>query len=428
MLFSKRKEQRGAVIVLVAVLMVVFIGLAALTIDVSHLYVVRNELQNAADAGALAGARVLYQDAGVTINPHANQEAYDAATANKALTAAGAIAVDVNWTEGADNKTADVQIGNWDFKDRKFTPTSDISQPFDPDSGLFNNAVKVVARRDGTPAASFFARIFGYANFKKSAEAVAYIGTFPNQAFNQPIAICRQSITNADGTLSCNTGRMSNSGANAETHNTAAWSNFTQPCETATPPTVNSLVCNKSVKPELSLGSGIGSTGGELANVARDLRDCWLGQTELLKDPWGYPREKWSLTLPVIDCPSNNPGNCSPLIGAVSVDVVWINGGGADPQWVEVPVQMEGWECSLWVAAGRPTPPNRQNLLDPTARQQCWQEFASHFNLQTYAGTSVGNLSPSDLRSALYFLPDCDSALQGPGGIAEILKRPVLVQ
>ncbi len=48
-------NQRGVTVVLVAVLMVVFLGLAALAVDISHLYVVRNELQNAADAGALAG-------------------------------------------------------------------------------------------------------------------------------------------------------------------------------------------------------------------------------------------------------------------------------------------------------------------------------------------------------------------------------------
>jgi len=55
----------------------------------------------------------------------------------------------------------------------------------------------VVARRQATPAASFFARIFGYQNFQLSAEAVAYLGfagsLMPEEA-NQPIAICIQSI------------------------------------------------------------------------------------------------------------------------------------------------------------------------------------------------------------------------------------------
>ena len=77
--------------------MLVFLGIAALAIDLSHLYVVRNELQNAADAGALAGARFLYNEDGTLVNDagytddlnntidSANQIAFDAARDNKAL-------------------------------------------------------------------------------------------------------------------------------------------------------------------------------------------------------------------------------------------------------------------------------------------------------------------------------------------------------
>ena len=56
-----------------AILLFVFLGIAALAIDVSHLYVVRNELQNAADAGALAGDRFLYNEDGTMVNSGANK-------------------------------------------------------------------------------------------------------------------------------------------------------------------------------------------------------------------------------------------------------------------------------------------------------------------------------------------------------------------
>ncbi len=62
------RNQKGIALPLVAILLFVFIGIAALAIDFSHLYVVRNELQNAADAGALAGARFLYTEDGSAIN------------------------------------------------------------------------------------------------------------------------------------------------------------------------------------------------------------------------------------------------------------------------------------------------------------------------------------------------------------------------
>lgn len=53
-----RHNERGQTIILVAFSMLVLLALAALAIDVVTLYVSRNETQRAADAGALAGAKV----------------------------------------------------------------------------------------------------------------------------------------------------------------------------------------------------------------------------------------------------------------------------------------------------------------------------------------------------------------------------------
>ncbi|UNY41880.1 hypothetical protein CPT_Momento_050 [Burkholderia phage Momento] len=57
---KSRRNQRGAVAITVALLMSILLGFAALAIDVGYLFVVRNELQNAADAAALAGAPCIY--------------------------------------------------------------------------------------------------------------------------------------------------------------------------------------------------------------------------------------------------------------------------------------------------------------------------------------------------------------------------------
>ena len=50
-----KKNEKGQVLVLVALAMFVLLGLAALGIDVGYMYSVRHELQRSADAGALAG-------------------------------------------------------------------------------------------------------------------------------------------------------------------------------------------------------------------------------------------------------------------------------------------------------------------------------------------------------------------------------------
>src|SRR5665648_735652 len=52
-------DQDGAMAILFALLLPVLIGFAGLAVDIGHMYVVKGQLQNAADAGALAGARGL---------------------------------------------------------------------------------------------------------------------------------------------------------------------------------------------------------------------------------------------------------------------------------------------------------------------------------------------------------------------------------
>ena len=411
---SRMSDQRGVTIILVTILMMVFLGIAALAIDLSHLYVVRNELHNAADAGALAGARFLYNDDGTIVNTGANSIANAAAIANKALANTGeAIAVDVNWTEGQNaGADVDVQRGHWSFATRTFEANNslapvDLDRPtaeLDSDPN-FINAVKVVTRRQATPAASFFARIFGYENFELSAEAVAYIGfagSLRPEDVDQPVAICRQSILDDDGTYSCATGRMINSSGGTTT-NSAAWTNFSQPCQTASVPTVRPLVCEDGNPEALSFGDGMGTVGGMQDNVYRDLRDCWLNAPGLNNDSRGYPTEAWTLTLPVIDCPDNNPGPCSDLVGVVTLDVLWIKESGTDPHWTDIPLQMEGWTCSF-IEQGLTL-----DTMTDAQRQECWGEFADVFDLHTADDTSVGDLTASDIQKTMFFRPDCEA-------------------
>ena len=52
-------NQRGAAAVMVAVSMLTLLGFAAIAVDTGYLMVAKNELQNVADASALAAARQL---------------------------------------------------------------------------------------------------------------------------------------------------------------------------------------------------------------------------------------------------------------------------------------------------------------------------------------------------------------------------------
>src|SRR5258708_16284174 len=63
---ASRKE--GQTIALVAVAILGFLAMAALAIDLTTLYVAHGEIQRAADAAALAGAKA-FVDSGVTTSP-----------------------------------------------------------------------------------------------------------------------------------------------------------------------------------------------------------------------------------------------------------------------------------------------------------------------------------------------------------------------
>ena len=409
------KNQRGAVAIIVGILIFMLIGFGALSVDIGHLHVAQNELQNAADAGALAGARVLYNDDGTAVNVGANQEAYDTATANKSE----GTAVEVNWVSG---NAGDVQRGHWSFGlaglARGFYPntsTAPVSlwnvSTADMDANQnFINAVRVVTRRttQGTPVASFFAGIFGHENFELSAEAVAYIGfagTLMPGDVDQPIAICRDSLLNDSDEYTCNIGRMINSGQDATSNETGGWTSFDQdnPCTGGTnAQEVKSLVC-ASGNPELiTLGEPMATSGGDIQSAFNDLIQCWESETG--------KTQPWTLTLPVIDCgDANNVGTCAEIVGAVELNIVWITGAGEDPGYNNAPTQMSDWSNS-----------------DPDGATR-WNDFVTSFNLVNADGTPAPYAKKS-----IYFLPDCTphepKGISGGENFGILAKIPVLVQ
>src|SRR4051794_16597888 len=67
-----RKQPRGQALVTMAVSLVVVLGFIGLAIDVGMMMLARNELQNAADAAALAGAGAMYKNQLGTYDPAPN--------------------------------------------------------------------------------------------------------------------------------------------------------------------------------------------------------------------------------------------------------------------------------------------------------------------------------------------------------------------
>ena len=430
------QDERGMVAVTVALLLAALLGFAALALDISSLLLVRNELQNAADAGALAGAGELYLNSGEQINTGCNAVAEAAATTNSAQNNA----VEVNANTGSNS--GDVQRGHWRWTDHSFTPDDSLAAVVlnavtnaDLDANMnFINAVRVIARRQTTPAVSFFSHLLGFSDFQMQSEAIAYIGfagTFlPGEAL-EPIAICREALLNADGEYSCSTGRMINSSLGAG-HNTAGWTNFTQePCETASSSSTKPYVgCSAIPSPEIVFQVGMGTTGGQMQTVADDLMDCWEATAD--SDGDGRPDTVYNMTLPVIECPGKNVANCSKLVGAVNVNMVWmIRNAKKDYSWV--PTEMSGpdpfpdWVCPDWITGGLGF-----DDLSTAQKEACWLDFIDHFNLITFQGTSIANVKLNDIKKTLFFVPDCDThvpiGLTAGPNLGVLARIPVLVK
>jgi hypothetical protein len=444
-LFSKLRDQRGISAVIIAVCLVMLLGFVALAIDTSHLVVARNELQNAADAGALAGARYLYLNDGTAINPNANQFGYDGAVANISEQAP----VEVNWTGG---NSGDVQRGHWSHATRTFTPNDRLNavpiwlySEDELDSNLdFINAIRVRTRRQNTPIASWFARIFGIESFEGSAEAIAYIafaGNVWEGDIDLPIAICEDSIYDQETgeKLACNVGRMINSGSKVESNETGGWSSFYQgfneegekvddPCAGGTnAQEVRSFVngnstCGGNGEPSppdmLYIGEDMATNGGEIQTAFNALRSCfqnWLDMNGNIP---------WEVTLPVVKCPGNNITTCQEVTGVVTVKIVWITKAGEDPEYLDIPTNMD--------ADGNGVP--EYTCPDPSTltlnqRIDCWNNFTSVYNLQNAPGSEP--VEAPYQKKAIYFHPECgyEKPRGGVGGknFGILSQIPVLV-
>lgn len=152
----KASRERGQTIALVAVAMVSVLGMAALAIDLTTLYVAHGEVQRAADAAALAGAKA-FVDSGVTTSP-----------SNSSLqTLAQTMATDFATQVLSQNNVAGAPAN---FINGTPQITLNLSLPGNPNV-VGNPRITVTVQRTDLPI--FFAKIFGNSTASVSATAIA---------------------------------------------------------------------------------------------------------------------------------------------------------------------------------------------------------------------------------------------------------------
>ena len=310
------KDTRGAVAVTVAIMLVVLLSFGALALDISNAMIARNELQNVADASALAGARqlgVIYaalpQGTPYTTYTLSNPTVVTSAVTSVALSnQARQVAIVIN--------PADIVIGVWNVAPRTLTP------------GLVGaTGVEVTARRDAGangPVATWLAGVMGINSMSVVATATAALtGTgvlVPGEAnapfgfdrvfFTDP-AFCNRPILFSPTPSSC-----------------AGWQTFNDPTNannlrqilrglTPNPPTY--------ITPQITAGqTSLNYIGGEVASAFPNL--VTLFNTKKVLDP-NAPApytQCWNVTVPVYDTGSascSNPNTTMMTVGFASACV-----------------------------------------------------------------------------------------------------------
>ncbi|MFA6810696.1 MAG: TadG family pilus assembly protein [Desulfoplanes sp.] len=176
--FKRMEKEKGAVVILVSLSLLVLLGVVALAIDTGHLMVIRNELQNAADAAALAGANNLYSKTPSgfsSVPPVPNWSAAEDAASTNAPS---------NKSAGGILGDYEVETGYWNFL---HNPEGLQLKSISPDPHDDGPAVKVtvrkVAGKNNGPVRNFFAGVMGIHTSDVSATAIAACG---NTGWVQP--------------------------------------------------------------------------------------------------------------------------------------------------------------------------------------------------------------------------------------------------
>jgi Flp pilus assembly protein TadG len=300
---------------MVAITMTVLLAMAAATIDIGHALVAKNELQNSADAGALAGARalgILYEGMTPAAMGSYQLSGGDAATIKTAVqtTAVLNVAAGVNITVNA----GDVQIGLWNSATRTFTPT--VIQP---------RSVRVITRRDGTangPISTFLASAVGMTSVNVGAVATAELtalASTPPGALDLPLAIS-QLFFSQNG---CGNAIMLYP-SNGNPQSCAGFTTFDQtPSSNATMlAIINGMINQTYTTPSTtSATSQLNFTNGTLSN------GTWNALVSLfqLRSAGTSPRH-WDALVPVYEGNDCSPSGAIPIIGYANIQITNIHG------------------------------------------------------------------------------------------------------
>ena len=328
---SKLREEHGVTSLVMGVSGAMLLGVTAVALDLGNAWMVKQELRNAADAAALAGAGQLGQIyKGLSAEDQKNyyltsedlQTIVDQVQTLTPKSAAGGNLL----TFSAD----DIVLGEWESATSTFTPV-----PVNTPGAPAPTAVQVLVRRDATvnqPLQTFFGGLLGVESINIDAPATAALTTISSSApggIGAPIAISQAWLESG------------NCGGNIKFYPTgdiegcAGWHTFTDPNSSASnlDDIIEGLEDGSFTAPEAYVGQTLFQfNGGTVASVFNSFEDLYHSQ----KDEYG----NWTVLVPVYnrtDC--GNPSGPIMIVGFVTAVIYQVQ--GAPAKIVNATVQCE---------------------------------------------------------------------------------------
>ncbi len=160
---NRESRRRGSIIVLSAFMIILLLAVVAFSVDLGFISMNKSQLQNAADAAALASATVLDH------TPVGDENRFETAR-----DFAVNIAEDNQPGYGELLKNADISFGTWDDSTKTFTSIDTVANPI-----ANPNAVQIDVKRTGASSNQvplFFGKALGFSEVDVTASSVAVIG------------------------------------------------------------------------------------------------------------------------------------------------------------------------------------------------------------------------------------------------------------
>jgi len=327
-LSGRLKDRRGSTTIVVALLLLVLFGFAALAIDVGYMMVRRNELQNIADTAALAAAGEL----GATYATMSYPDALAYAPASGPLLAKAQQVASATGVSGISISSVDFRLGIWSPATHTFTPAS-----------IGPTAVNVSVRKDNNangPFTTLLAGVLGIGSFNVSATATASLTsllTVPEGGLPIPVGIsyawfehdyCDQPIKlyPTNDPAGC-----------------AGWHVYNQSPSSANilRNTIDGLTNQTFISPATTAGAiQFDFTGGNIANALNNMTTLFDTMKVINQPPLDMDNDPntWTAAVPVYNSDNcSNPSGTMTIVGFSTITITSVTSPPAPQEiWAKV--------------------------------------------------------------------------------------------